>query len=270
MLSVLAILGLYGGYLALLWATQSTMVYPGTHLRQRPGPQPVHEGREVVWLETSFGRVEAWYLPPVRDHLPAGPAPAVILAHGNNDLIDTMPGGFLGFRQRGFGLLLVEYPGYGSSDGTPSLESVTETFSAAYDSLVWRPDVDGDRVLALGQSLGGAAVCALASRRPLQALVLVAAFADLPSMAHRYLAPAFLVRDRYDNAAVLGSFPGPVLVVHGTRDGLIPHAHGERLAQAAPRGRLISYDSGHGDTPPDFGRFWQDLDAFLEQAGLRP
>ena len=270
MLSLLAILGLYGGYLFLLWATQSTIVYPGTHLRQRPGPQPVHEGREVVWLETGFGRVEAWYLPPARESRPAGPAPAVILAHGNNDLIDTMPGGFLGFRQRGFGLLLVEYPGYGSSDGTPSLESVTETFTAAYDSLVWRPDVDGDRVLALGQSLGGAAVCALASHRPLQALVLVAAFADLPSMAHRYLAPGFLVRDRYDNAAALGSFPGPVLVVHGTRDGLIPHAHGERLAQAAPRGRLISYDADHGDCPPDFGRFWQDLDAFLEQAGLRP
>ena len=48
MLSLLAILGLYGGYLALLWAAQSTMVYPGTHLRERPGPQPAHEGREVV------------------------------------------------------------------------------------------------------------------------------------------------------------------------------------------------------------------------------
>ena len=270
MLSLCVILGIYGGYLALLWATQSTMVYPGSHLRDRPGPQAVHHGREVVWLETGFGRVEAWYLPPTRETGAAGPSPAVILAHGNNDLIDTMPEGFLGFRERGFGILLVEYPGYGSSDGTPSRETVTETFTAAYDSLTSRPGVDGDRVLALGQSLGGAAVCALSSRRSLQALILVAAFADLPSMAHRYLAPAFLVRDRYDNAGALRDFAGPVLVVHGTRDGLIPHAHGERLAEAAPRGRLISYDSGHGDTPPDFGRFWQDVDAFLEEAGLTP
>ena len=270
MFSLLAALGLYGGYLALLYAVQSSLLYPGRHLRGRPGPQPFHHGREVVWLETSFGRVEAWYLPPTPGTAPGGQAPAVILAHGNNELIDTMPEGFLAFRERGFGLFLVEYPGYGSSDGSPSVESVTETFTAAWDALVSRPDVDGRRVLALGRSLGGAAVCALSARRPLAALVLVAAFADLPSMARRYLAPAFLVRDRYDNAGALRSFPGPVLVVHGTRDGLISHAHGERLAQAAPRGRLISYDADHNDCPPDFERFWRDLDGFLEQAGLRP
>ena len=270
MLSLLAILGIYGGYLALLWATQSTMVYPGAHLRQRPGPQAFHHGREVVWLETSFGRVEAWYLPPARESRPAEPSPAVIFAHGNNELIDTVPEGFMAFRERGFGLFLVEYPGYGASAGAPSLETVTETFTAAWDSLAARPDVDEGRVIAVGRSLGGAAVCALSSRRPLEAVILLAAFADLPSMAHRYLAPAILVRDRYDNAGALRSFPGPVLVLHGTRDGLIPHAHGERLAQAATRGRLISYDAGHGDFPPDFDRFWQDVDAFLAEAGLRP
>lgn len=270
MLSLCVILGIYGGYLALLWASQSTMVYPGSHLRDRPGPQAVHHGREVVWLETGFGRVEAWYLPPTREPPSAGPAPAVIFAHGNNELIDTVPGEFLAFRERGFGLLLVEYPGYGASAGKPSLETVTETFTAAFDSLASRPDVDGGRVIALGRSLGGAAVCALSSRRPLEAIILVAAFADLPSMAHRYLAPAVLVRDRYDNAGALRSFPGPVLVVHGTRDGLIPHSHGERLAEAAPEGRLISYDAGHGDIPPDFGRFWRDVDRFLEEAGLTP
>lgn len=269
---VLLALGAYCVYLAILYLLQGSLVYPGTRLRERPPLQPGRENREIVWLETGFGRVEAWLLPPRPGTGPpeGGPVPAVIVGHGNYELIDSMPDGFLGFRERGYAVLLVEYPGYGDSAGEPSLETVTETFVAAYDALVSRPGIDAERVLALGRSLGGGAVCALAAERPLAGLILVATFADLPSLSHRYLAPSFLTRDRYDNAAVLRSFAGPVLVVHGSHDGLIPHRHGERLADAAPRGRLISYPSDHDECPPDWGVFWTDVDGFLTEGGLMP
>jgi hypothetical protein len=268
-LYAVVLLTLYCGYLALLYAMQDTLVYPGTRLRERPGPQPVHDGHELVWLQTSFGAVEAWYLPPYATPAPTTGVPAVILAHGNYELIDTTPEGFLGFRERGYAVLLVEYPGYGGSAGSPSQASVSETFAVAYDTLTARPGIDAARVLALGRSLGGGAVCDLARQRSLAAVILVAAFADLPSMARGYLAPTSLVRDRYDNAAALRGYAGPVLIVHGTGDGLIPYEHAERLAAAAAdRGRLISYDSDHNDCPPDFAVFWRDVDAFLRDATL--
>ncbi len=170
----------------------------------------------------------------------------MLIAHGNGELIgDLSP--FLRFTELGFAVLLVEYPGYGRSQGSPSQATVTETLVAAYDTLADQPEVDRSRIIALGRSLGGAAVCALAAERPLRSLVLLSTFTSLRAMAKRFLVPGFLVRDPFDNLQVLQSYPHPVLVVHGTEDRLIPHAHGERLASAAANAQLVSYRCGHNN-----------------------
>ena len=263
---LLSLLGLYAVYIAVLYLAQSSMIYPGAGPRVRPPLAPDRADREVIWLQTSFGRVEAWLLPARPTS--AAAMPAIVLGHGNAELIDTMPEGFLRFRDLGYAVLQVEYPGYGDSDGEPSMESVTEAFVAAYDALAARPEIDAGHILGMGRSLGGGAICALAAQRPLQGLILVATFTDLRSLAASYLAPGWFVRDPYDNLSVVRAFDGPVLVAHGNRDRLIPRRHGERLAAAASRGRLLRYDSGHGECPPDFDLFWRDEHAFLDEHDL--
>lgn len=262
--AALVLVGFYAAYLAVLYPSQRGLVYPGAGPRQRPPLAADRADRQLLWLQTGFGPVEAWLLPP-RGASASIPTPAVIVGHGNAETIDAIPAGFLGWRDLGYAVLLVEYPGYGDSAGEPSVASVTEAFVAAYDALAAHPEVDGQRILGMGRSLGGGAVCALAARRPLAALVLVATFADLPSLARRFLAPAALVRERYDNAAVLAAFDGPVFIAHGTRDDLIPLAHARRNAAAARRGRLVTYDAGHGDCPGDFETFWRDVGTFLAE-----
>jgi pimeloyl-ACP methyl ester carboxylesterase len=256
--------GLYVAWLAILYVAQRSMVYPGARIRERPPLAADRADREILWLDAGFGRVEAWLLPP-RGEAIATPAPAVILGHGNAELIDSIPEGFLGFRDRGYAVLLVEYPGYGDSAGEPSLETVTQIFVTAYDTLAARADIDTDRIVGMGRSLGGGAICALAAQRPLQALVLVSTFADLPSLSHRFLAPSRLATERYDNEAVLGQFAGPVFIAHGTRDELIPLAHARRNHAVAARGRLLTYDAHHDECPLDFERFWRDVDLFLAE-----
>lgn len=258
---ILGAAGAYVLWLVLLYLLQGSMIYPGRRIGERPPLSPDRAEREVIWLETSFGRVESWWLPP-RGAV-SGPTPAVVLAHGNAELIDTIPGGFLGFRDRGVGVLLVEYPGYGDSAGEPSVQTVTETVVAAFDALAARADVDSTRILGMGRSLGGGAVCALAAQRPLAGLVLVATFADLPSLSRRYLAPSSLATERYDNEAVLRRYDGPVFIAHGTRDELIPLPHAHRNAGAAARSTLRTYDARHDECPVDFDRFWADVDAWL-------
>ena len=261
---IVGAVGLYGVWLVLLYLIQRTMVYPGARIRTRPALAPDRQDREILWLQTSFGQVEAWLLQPVGTDS-QGPMPAIILGHGNAELIDSIPEGFLRFRQRGYAVLLVEYPGYGESAGTPTLSSVTETFTAAYDALLSRPDIDALRIVGMGRSLGGGAICRLAMQRSLQALLLVSTFADLPSLSRCYLAPARLATERYDNEAVVHEFSGPVLIVHGTRDELIPLTHARRNAAVAGRGRLLTYDARHDECPVDFDRFWADVDVFLEE-----
>ena len=265
----LAAVALYSAYIGVLYVAQRAMLFP----RPAEVPEVVSEaGREVVWLRTSAGEIESWYYPPPANDATAGSpttgAPAVILAHGNAELIDTFPREFLQFRDLGMALLLVEYPGYGRSQGSPSQRSITAALTAAYDTLVARDEIDADRIVLFGRSLGGGAVCALAAQRPAAALVLLSTFTSVREMAGRYLAPQFMVRDPFDNLAVVDSYGGPVLVIHGTDDGLIPVSHGERLSAAAARGRLLRYSCGHGDCPSDWNLFWRDLGQFLRDHGL--
>lgn len=243
------------------------MLFPRYQIETPSGMGMNIPGLEKMWLPTSYGKVEAWFLPPAPDQVTES-APAVIFAHGNAELIDFWPQELDKFTSLGMGLLLVEYPGYGRSDGTPSQESITEAFLTAYDTLISRKDVDPSRIVLFGRSLGGGAVCALAVRRPSAALILMSAFTSVKSFTSRFLAPGFLVRDPFDNLASVKSYPGPVLVIHGRHDNLIPYKHGVALYRAAQRGEMITYDSHHNDCPPSWDTFWRDVESFLRKAGI--
>jgi fermentation-respiration switch protein FrsA (DUF1100 family) len=223
---------------------------------------PSIPGMETIWLKTGFGKVEAWFLPLAADR-PLSPAPAVIFGHGNGEIIDYWPRQLRMFSRMGIGLLLVEYPGYGRSAGSPSQDSITEAFVSAYDVLTSRKDVDASRIIFLGRSLGGGALCALAQKRPSAALILMSAFTSARSFAKRYLAPSFLVRDPFDNLAVVKNYFNPVLIIHGKRDAIISFSHGKKLHQAAKKGEMITYNAGHNDCPPDWDVFWKDVEGFL-------
>jgi len=94
----------------------------------------------------------------------------MIVGHGNAELIDFCQIDFEPFTYLGLGVLLVEYPGYGRSEGTPSQKSITETFVKAYDTIAARKDVDTEKIILFGRSVGGSAVCALSLERPSAAL----------------------------------------------------------------------------------------------------
>jgi pimeloyl-ACP methyl ester carboxylesterase len=258
---------LYVVYLAGLYFAQRSMSYPGARIRVSPEPAPA-PGLERSVLKTPLGDVETLFLPA--DPSPVGkPEPAVVFGHGNGEVVDYWVNELDGFRNRGIGVLLVEYPGYGRSSGSTSEASIRAAMSAAYDQLASDPRVDRSRIVGFGQSLGGGAVCLLARDRPLRALILQSTFPSAAIFASRFLAPPFLLRDRFDNEAALRQFPGPVLVIHGRADTLIPWQQGRRLASASSRATFRLYDCGHGCWDPDHLPFWRDVDSLLSAAGVR-
>ena len=224
-------------------------------------------GLETIWLDSHWGRTEAWLLPPTAEPSER-PYPVVIFAHGNAELIDYWVQELSPLTRLGVGLLLVEYPGYGRSQGRPSQPSITAVMVTAYDRLVARQQVDPERIILMGRSIGGGAVCQLAARRPAAALILMSTFTSARAFAPRYLAPGFLVKDPFDNQTVLQAFEGPVLLVHGRYDDIIPFAHGQRLQKAARNAQLIAYPCGHNDCPPGWDIFWKDIEGFLRKSGL--
>jgi fermentation-respiration switch protein FrsA (DUF1100 family) len=59
------------------------------------------------------------------------------------------------------------------------------------------------------------------------------------------------------------SYDGPLLVIHGKHDETVPYSHGVKLSKNAPNGKLITYDCGHNDCPPDWDAFYDDIRKFL-------
>jgi pimeloyl-ACP methyl ester carboxylesterase len=188
----------------------------------------------------------------------------VIHAHGNGELIDVQTQSVAALRAAGIAVLLVEYPGYGRSTGSPSEATVTAAFVAAYDWAMRDARVDAMRIIGYGRSLGGGAIAQLAARRPLAALILESTFINLAEVVRDAGVPDWLVVNRFDTRAVLAVYPKPVLVLHGTRDGTFPIAHAHSLHAASPHATLRIETCGHNDCPSQ----WELVLSFLAQKGV--
>ena len=257
---------LYSAYVGFVFLMQRQIMFPRGMIPTPPQDAAKVPGLERIWLDMSSGRVEAWYLPPTATL--NRPAPVAIFAHGNGELIDFWPEELSPFCRMGVGVLLVEYPGYGRSGGSPSQNSITEAFVTAYDMLRKRGDIDPNRIVLVGRSIGGGAVCALAQVRPSAAMILMSTFTKVSAFAKNFLVPPLFVRDPFDNLAVVKSYPKPILLTHGRYDEVIPYRHGVKLHQAARSGKLITYECGHNDCVLGSGTFWQDVETFLRKSGI--
>lgn len=241
------------GFLALMYFGQRVIMYPAP----AAVPPPLADRAEVVSLTLPAGTVEALFLPPSVGR--ATPAPLMIFAHGNGELADYWIDAFGPPRSWGWNVLLLEYPGYGRSEGSPSEASISTAALAAYDWARDDPRVDTAAIVAYGRSLGGGAVTQIAAARPLAALILESSFTSVRPLAARMLMPGPLVRDQFDNLSALKDYRGPMLVVHGAHDDIIPVSHGRALAAAVPGASFHEVQCGHNDCP----RPWAAISAFL-------
>ncbi len=256
------ICAVYATYGLTLFSFQRNMMYPRRYAQ--PPQEPVKvESLEKVWLPTSRGKVEAWYI-PAKSAQDTIKRPALIFSHGNGEIIDYCVYEFLPYTEMGFDLLLVEYPGYGRSEGRPTQRSITETFESAYDWLIENKNIDSTKIIAHGRSVGGGAACVLAKSRNIRALILQSSFTSAKQFARGYLLPGFLILDKFNNVRVLKRFEGPVLIIHGKYDEMIPYKNGIRLSEAAQNSTMITYNCHHNDCPPDEKKYWEDIKKYLE------
>jgi uncharacterized protein len=248
---------------AVIFFGQRSLVFPGSRATRDLEPEAF--GGERVWLDADGARTEAWLLPARGGD---GGGPLLVYAHGNGELIDHWIEAFEPARERGAAALLVEYPGYGRSRGSPSERSIQAAMAAAYDFATQQRGFAGRPVVGWGRSVGGGAVCALARKRELAALVLESTFTSVTQMALVHGLPAafapVLVRDPFDNLGLVSRFAGPVLVLHGERDEMIPPEHARTLQAAARGAELYWLPCGHNDCE----RPWPAVFAFLERHGL--
>lgn len=245
---------------------QRAMIFPREYARQVPAALRT-PGLERLWLETDEGQVEVWILPGEgvdSEH----PGPAVVFTHGNAELIDHWPDALARYRELGVTVVLPEYRGYGRSAGSPSEAAIADDLRALHARLSAHPLVDASRLAYHGRSLGGGAACTLLDRHPPRALILESTFTSITDVAAGMLVPSFLIVDRFESAAAVQRYQGPLLVFHGTKDRVIPVEHGRRLAALRPGAELVLYDAGHNDFPPAGADYWDRIERFLRSSGV--
>ena len=87
------------------------------------------------------------------------------------------------------------------------------------------------------------------------ALILESTFSSVAAFASGFGAPAFLVRDKFDSVAAVRKFKGPILILHGDRDDLVPPHHARTLAAAASNATLKFMSCGHNDCARPWPRY---------------
>jgi fermentation-respiration switch protein FrsA (DUF1100 family) len=212
---------------------------------------------EPVEIQTADGeRLHGWWIP-------AGVRPAtahVLLSHGNAGNIGDRVMHAALLCAAGFDVLLFDYRGYGRSTGRPSELGTYRDARAARSALLARPDVDRDRVLYLGESLGGAVALELALEFPPAGLVLMSTFTSVRDMARRHypIIPPAVVPDAYPTLRRVPRLQAPLLVIHGDRDDIVPSLHGHALFDAAPSPKLLHIieGAGHNDLVSLAGERW--------------
>ncbi|MCC6320763.1 MAG: alpha/beta fold hydrolase [Phycisphaerales bacterium] len=268
-LRLLAVLGLaYLGWCAVLYFVQDTLLFP----RPQPSTErlPNRTGFERVWITAEDGvRVEGWYC--------AAPGPGrkscAVVFHGNGDLIDYQMDYVDFFRRFDMSTLVVEYRGYGRStpSASPSEKWIVSDSVKFIDRLIAQPDVDRDRLVYVGHSLGAAVATQVAVHRTPAALILEAPFTSVVAFASGYGAPPALVKNPFRTDRALPPLAAAgmrVLIVASRADEIIPFEHATRLKELVPSATLLEIAAGHNDLPVNQDGFFERAESFLRAAGV--
>lgn len=201
-----------------------------------------------VWLRASDGvRLHGWWI-----YGEGRGTSTIVWYHGNGGNISHRldQAKILVDRFRA-DVFLLDYRGYGKSEGRPDEPGLYRDGAAAY-AEARRRGVPPERIVLYGESIGSAVALEVALHEPCGGLVLQSPFVSVPAMARDIykIIPAFLVRTKFDNSIKIGRVSAPKLILHGDRDEIVPLAHAQRLFElAAPPKRLVVLQGAmHNDT----------------------
>jgi uncharacterized protein len=259
------------GYLlvvGVLWANQKGYVYYPDKALSGFDPQALPGFGEHLLTTSDGERIVGWWRPPQSGE------PVIVYFHGNGGNLAHRAPIFRTLAASGFGVLAIDYRGYGRSSGAPSEPGLYADADAA-----WRfvgAKAPGRPVVLWGESLGTAVAVQLASRVDEVGLMLDSPIASMTSMARRAApyAPSFLVTERFESLSRIERVGSPVLIVHCDADTVVPIGEGRALfARAAAPKRFIELEGcGHTDIwrEPEIARFMQVVRGWLTRDTGRP
>ncbi|MGH8898644.1 MAG: alpha/beta hydrolase [Egibacteraceae bacterium] len=255
-----------------LWVLQRQLIYLPSGPVLTPGEVGLDEVEEGS-IRTEDGlSLSGWFIPAATP----GPVGGVIVFNGNAGNRSFRAPLAAALAAAHLDVLLFDYRGYGGNSGTPSEQGLLADARAAHAWMQARSRAGPDRMIYFGESLGAGVAAALALEQPPRALVLRSPFTSLAEVGRRhypFLPVRALLRDRFPVIDHVARYDGPVLVVTGEADSIVPPAQSRRVAEAAagPSRFVLVPGAGHNDRALlDGPRLLTALTSFLRQDAALP
>jgi len=267
---LVGLLVVYALIVLLAWRFQERLAFPGPNA---PVPDPETlgvTGAERVTVTTADGvRLAGWYLHPQPGPAGGARAPGLVWFYGNMETVADLAPILSALRPPGVGVLVLDYRGYGGSEGAATEDGLYRDADAARTFLTSRPEIDSTRLAVYGRSLGSAVALYLATTYPVRAVVLESPFTSAREMVdeHYAIIPPTLLHLRLNNLERARALQAPLLVIHGAEDGIAPLEMGRAVAEAGGAEELFVIDgAGHNDTYAAAGaRYREVMHGFLER-----
>jgi fermentation-respiration switch protein FrsA (DUF1100 family) len=245
-LSILAVI--YVGFaLVVVWREPNFIYYPSRPLGRTPADMGLHF--EDVWLNTDDGmRINGWFIPATA---PRTTPFTILLFHGNaGNMGDRFEKQQI-LHALGVDFFMIDYRGYGRSEGSPNEQGTYRDAQTAYEYLTKVQKRDPRTIIVYGESLGAAIAVDLASKVPVGGVIIEEPFTSAGDVGQKmfpFLPVRWLVRNKYDTLSKIAGIHAPLLILHSRQDEFFPMSHAERLLAAArePK-RLVELRGGHND-----------------------
>lgn len=214
-----------------LYLQQPSMTfYPSSELVTTPSQWGMPY-EEVEFASADKKKLHGWFIPhPTATY-------TMLFFHGNGGNISHRGDSVAIFHRLGLNVLLVDYRGYGRSEGRPNEAGLYRDATAAWQYLRQQKQVKPENIILFGRSMGGAVATELAARTRPGGLILESSFSSATDMARKLfplLSRITLLRYHFDSVSRIKQVKSPIMVLHSPQDEIIPYELGRRLYAAAP------------------------------------
>jgi len=227
-------------FLFLRYIETRTLFYPAKEIQAFPDRAGL-EYQDVFFKTTDNIKINGWFVPCEDAQY------TILFCHGNAGNISHRIEKLKFFNDLGCSVLIIDYRGYGKSQGAPSEAGFYKDAEAAYGYLLSR-DIPADRIIGYGESIGGAVIVDLVSKGKMRALILDSTLSSVKDMIRcSYpFVPYWIFSSRFDSESKIRSVKIPKLIIHSINDEIVPFQLGKRLYEASPEPKeFLQVYGGH-------------------------